>query len=452
MSTYRSSRVYRLRSNETTPTQYQQPPQEEAPPPKKKRTGLIIGIIIGIIVLIIIIIIIIVLLTRGSSTTPPVSTKCTSNANCSGSTPTCNTSTGACVGCLTSANCAAPNPICNTTTSTCVGCLVTGDCPVPDVCNTTTYQCVAPACLTNADCAATPAVPICNGGFCEQCTTDLNCSSNPLYSAANKNICNTATNMCVNCTTVADCGGPPATCVGNVCCVTNAPIITPLSLVGTNGTNSTITGSYTVTLPQTLTGAKAIFQISVPVTNEILFTTTTAASVAANGTITLTETAAGIPLYPNTSYNIAVKLVYACGATPFSTPVNMIMPSSGVNSFVSAVGASTVTIQNITGEVLASVVGTYSIGTPTFKGRVLMSQTPAFHPNNAAVIGTNLAISSGSCFTTQICSAAYKCPWAPIVPANGQTWYVIFMLDKGSSAIVPSTTDPSPPISFVYPM
>ena len=58
---------------------------------------------------------------NGNANSFTITAGCTSNAGCSGATPTCNTANNTCVGCLANADCstAAPGSTCNTNTKVC---------------------------------------------------------------------------------------------------------------------------------------------------------------------------------------------------------------------------------------------------------------------------------------------------------------------------------------------
>jgi MYXO-CTERM domain-containing protein len=76
-------------------------------------------------------------------------TACTTNANCSGNTPVCDTGTLKCRACTANADCAAPTPVCMTTAGNpkkgaCVACVADTDCTAPTPrCDTTANVCVA---------------------------------------------------------------------------------------------------------------------------------------------------------------------------------------------------------------------------------------------------------------------------------------------------------------------
>jgi|SRR5579885_609559 len=144
-------------------------PRQTLVEPKSRRAYPIVLAITFVIIVIIIIILIIIFTRRSTSTV-----KCTSDSNCSGATPKCNTSTG-----------------------TCVGCLANSDCPSGKVC-TNGNNCVNKTCQSNSDCSG--STPICNtgNGLCVQCLQASDCS-------VSGSTCN-ANGQCVS-----PCTGPPNT-------------------------------------------------------------------------------------------------------------------------------------------------------------------------------------------------------------------------------------------------
>ncbi len=172
----------------------------------------------------------------GQPPTDTVVDQCTSNAQCSGATPVCDTAVSpkVCVGCLTNANCSTNAPVCNTTTHTCGACVNDANCPASlpaclasgacglcsgtnatkctgatPACNTTTNTCVA--CTSNTNCGG--ATPVCNtaNDTCVGCLTSANCGGvTP--------VCNTTTHACGACTTDANCGGATPACEPSGAC------------------------------------------------------------------------------------------------------------------------------------------------------------------------------------------------------------------------------------------
>lgn len=163
---------------------------------------------------------------------------CTTNANCAGGgalggpdAPTCDTTAsdptfGACIGCtaataatvctgthtkcdlnrmqcavcLSRADCGAATPACDVQNGNCVQCLVDADCTGQTACGAD-HAC-HPICLSNTDCATTPARPVCDAlGACVECAASTDCAAN----ANNLHTCNTNNHTCVGCTANTDC-------------------------------------------------------------------------------------------------------------------------------------------------------------------------------------------------------------------------------------------------------
>jgi Cys-rich repeat protein len=141
----------------------------------------------------------------GTGGTPPV--PCSSDGDCANPNPYCDTAARVCVRCLGDANCPT-GETCNTTTHRCVECATSGDCP-----NSSPYcdpdgRCVD--CLTHENCAPQnpgPGVPtmVCSPEHTcvPGCTENSQCQG-PFGQAQ---VCDTATNQCVQCVTSADCAG-----------------------------------------------------------------------------------------------------------------------------------------------------------------------------------------------------------------------------------------------------
>ncbi len=113
---------------------------------------------------------------------PPPVTTCTSHANCPG---------GYCLNnrCAAAQTCGAGSPCpsgfaCDARGLCIPGCSTNADCTAVAaglVCDTTTRQCVPGGrCTTDAQCASTPATPVCLGGSCQartnQCQFDYQCT------------------------------------------------------------------------------------------------------------------------------------------------------------------------------------------------------------------------------------------------------------------------------------
>jgi hypothetical protein len=80
-------------------------------------------------------------------------TGCQSDNDCSGFTPHCETTSGACVECVLDSHCfLSVAPTCDHRTNTCVGCVSGANCANPTPACDVTQQCVG--CTTNAECGA----------------------------------------------------------------------------------------------------------------------------------------------------------------------------------------------------------------------------------------------------------------------------------------------------------
>ncbi|MGI5864470.1 MAG: lamin tail domain-containing protein [Myxococcales bacterium] len=178
----------------------------------------------------------------------PVSTGCTSSAQCSSPTSVCDTSSGKCVvctategceedevcntsvpggrcdpmstGCTSSAQCSSPTPVCDTQTQQCVVCTPTEGCEEDEVCNTLVAggRCdpKSTGCTDSNQCSS--PTPVCNTQTqqCVVCTATEGCGGSTPK-------CNTAVagGQCVQCLASADCAATPATpiCSPNNICV-----------------------------------------------------------------------------------------------------------------------------------------------------------------------------------------------------------------------------------------
>jgi hypothetical protein len=96
---------------------------------------------------------------------------CTSNQQCAqgGNTPTCDMSTGACVGCVSASDCPASQSVCHPAMQQCVQCASSSDCtgtstPYCSPNGDTAWQCVQ--CLDNTHCPS--SAPNCNANTCGQ--------------------------------------------------------------------------------------------------------------------------------------------------------------------------------------------------------------------------------------------------------------------------------------------
>lgn len=160
--------------------------------------------------------------------------QCATSGDCPNSSPYCDPD-GRCVDCLTHDNCAPQNPAPGSPTlvcspqHTCVpGCTENSQCQAPfgqaRVCDTTTNQCVQ--CVTNTDCAAggdagRPTLCTAQHTCTLGCNADDDCAQNPT-----RRHCDTATSLCVQCASSADCGQQAPYCFTDtgscVACLTDA--------------------------------------------------------------------------------------------------------------------------------------------------------------------------------------------------------------------------------------
>jgi len=103
---------------------------------------------------------------------------CSTDADCSGTTPRCLAGSGRCVACLDNADCGAARPICSSTSFTCIaGCTSNAQCTGSraKICDPGTASCVE--CSADADCLAQGDGKYCNNGGCVACLRDLDCPS-----------------------------------------------------------------------------------------------------------------------------------------------------------------------------------------------------------------------------------------------------------------------------------
>lgn len=107
--------------------------------------------------------------------------------------------------CTSNSDCSGNTPICNTTTGTCVQCLENNDCPAGQICQNN--ECVVgTACSSNSDCSG--STPYCDTttGTCVQCIENSDCSSGQ---ACSNNVCTACDSSCYG---SYGCGG------GAICC------------------------------------------------------------------------------------------------------------------------------------------------------------------------------------------------------------------------------------------
>jgi MYXO-CTERM domain-containing protein len=159
---------------------------------------------------------------------------CTTNGDCSGSTPVCVFPPGVCVECTPTdtTNCPVNEPKCNN--NECVGCITGADCPDDKpVCDPTSHTCTA-TCTASAQCPGD--TPICNPAthVCVECTDNSDCP-------ASEPICNPATGQCgTTCTESVQCPGDKPICnpVTKTCveCTSNTNCVLPEVCDTTTGT------------------------------------------------------------------------------------------------------------------------------------------------------------------------------------------------------------------------
>lgn len=155
--------------------------------------------------------------------------QCTSNAQCSGTTPLCDATShqcractatdcssptpacvtagpnaGHCAQCAASTDCGGATPVCDASTNTCRACTA-GDCAVPTpVCATSganAGRCVA--CASNADCSGTNHACDATSGTCVGCVSNGDCTNG---------VCDTTAHVCVQCQDDGECMNPTPVC------------------------------------------------------------------------------------------------------------------------------------------------------------------------------------------------------------------------------------------------
>jgi hypothetical protein len=139
---------------------------------------------------------------------------------CSGATPHCDMTTGACVGCrIGGTDCPAATRVCDPSTQQCVVCSSDADCAGTSTprCDTATHTCAV--CATSADCTS-PAAPVCRtvttgGGpglpptMTRACQPG--CTSNAQCTDGGATACDSNGN-CVQCVDDSTCSGARAVC------------------------------------------------------------------------------------------------------------------------------------------------------------------------------------------------------------------------------------------------
>lgn len=131
---------------------------------------------------------------------------CTSDAQCWGGAPHCDTATGVCTGCTGAADCAQFMQVCDTGTGACVECASNADCAMMggQTCDLATHAC-RDACTTDAQCNH----GVCHAGVCVDCKVDGDCDQGQR--------CEPGTHVCVDCLTAMDCPADMPLCASNVC-------------------------------------------------------------------------------------------------------------------------------------------------------------------------------------------------------------------------------------------
>ncbi len=352
------------------------------PEPEKKKGlpgwawALIIG---GIILVIIIIIVVIILLTSGGDNGG--NGGCSSDANCAGTTPKCNTSTGICQECLASPDCP--------TGQTCVG----GQCQL--------------TCITNNDCTAPNE---CIDGICQlppaMCINDGDCSG-----ATPK--CDIGTNTCVECLTDGDCSGIQV-CSNNVCggCVLPSPPTSILTFPGySTPVDLVFQLTYTEDSSPTLSGHK-IYLSKIPAITTGNAQFIIEDNTTGDGSTTITDSDLGsIDFFTGETWFVRVSSVDDCGEGDLSPETsgtfvcgNLGTPNIPVAPFLFSGAGGSVIISHASGGGLGS----------TNQFLVYASSVMNFDPNNASVASSNN-------FPSSIIQNNAFVP--PINPIATSTWY-----------------------------
>lgn len=204
-------------------------------------------------------------------------------------------------------------------------------------------------------------------------------------------LCDTATNTCKECLGDSDCISP-ATCDGGNCCDASDPVID--TVTPTTSSDSSVVIDYTYSQVG-YTDVMVTAVVETPGGVELA-----SATEAATGSITLQESTLGIPhdhLFPNTSYQVKIKITYSCGTgtgleTNFTVPEVFTMPScadvtaSTDTSAGNAAGNSNFDSYN------GMIIRFFTLPAPVDMG-VLISPTPGFHPNEATIYYPSITIS-----------------------------------------------------------
>jgi hypothetical protein len=151
---------------------------------------------------------------------------CVTSADCGGSTPVCETASGACRGCTGDSECGGATPTCHVPSGLCLECVSNADCGgAAPTCDPSTGTCVllppqplGASCAANAECLSEVCWDLGQGGRCTRsCNAPFDCDNGTTCHMLNgARICidpQQAPSAAedVDCTTDADCGG------GNLC-------------------------------------------------------------------------------------------------------------------------------------------------------------------------------------------------------------------------------------------
>jgi hypothetical protein len=144
--------------------------------------------------------------------------ECSSNDQCKATPAKSFCVMEACVGCQMAGAtaCTGVTPVCNPTSGACAECLVDTDCKTATAPFCVANKCVACGMAPAGKCATlNPMVPACGPtGACVACNTSVDCAFDP-----NRPICNTADSTCRGCTADAECvaksGADPGVCLDN---------------------------------------------------------------------------------------------------------------------------------------------------------------------------------------------------------------------------------------------
>ena len=208
------------------------------------------GLVIGAIVVVVIIIVIAVIATRGTSGGGGGAQRCTSDIDCSGSTPACDPVSGNCVACIavndTDKHCPADLPYC--VQQQCAFCTETAGCPAGLKCDKGS---ACKVCRNDGDCSSPNPRCLDDGSKCVECFSARPsarrregfdylpkksaiealaratraprarakagaASGASSYCSGNLQFCDDSKHQCVQCLQDTDCG-PAGVCVNDAC-------------------------------------------------------------------------------------------------------------------------------------------------------------------------------------------------------------------------------------------